>query len=109
MAGRGWTPQQIDDAVRSGQRIDAINKATGGPATRYINPATGQSVVIDDTTNEVLQVGRPDVDFGPQSGDVPGAQLRPPPPATEVPTAPESPVVPEAPTVTEPPTPKMEI
>lgn len=77
MSGRGWTPEHIDEAVKKGPRIDAINKATGGPATRYVNPRTNQSVVIDNTTNRILQVGGPDFEFGKRSGDVPGAQMRP--------------------------------
>lgn len=99
MAPRGWTPAQIDEAVRSGDRIDAVNKATGGPATRYVNPTTQQSVVIDNTTNEVIQVGGPDFEFGPESGDVPGAQLRPAPPADAAPGSSPAPanVVPETP------------
>jgi len=79
MVSRGWTPDQIDDAVKYGDRIDAINKINGDPATRYINPDTRQSVVVDNTTNQVIQVGKPDYQFGPESGDVPGATMRPSP------------------------------
>ena len=79
MGGRGWTPEQIDAAVRTGQRIDAVNKYTGGAATRYVNPVTGQSVVIDNASNRVLQVGKQGGLYGPDSGDVPGASMRPPP------------------------------
>ena len=79
MPKRGWTPDQIDEAVTHGPRIDAINKATGGPATRYQNPTTGQYVIIDNTTNRILQVGDPNFKFGVESGDVPGAQFRPAP------------------------------
>ncbi len=110
MRTRDWTPQEIDHAVKNGQRIDAINKANGGPATRYINPQTGKSVVIDDVTNEVIQVGGQDFSFGPASGDKPGAVLRlPPDPSTSpsapggVPETPETPVprVPEIPRLPE--------
>jgi RHS repeat-associated protein len=76
---RGWTAAQIDEAVRRGPRIDAINKQTGTPAMRYVHPITGQSVVIDSVTNQVIQVGGPNFEFGPESGDVPGAQMRPAP------------------------------
>ena len=79
MGQRGWTPEQIDEAVRSGPRIDAINKRTGGPATRYAHAATGRSVVIDNSTNEVVQVGRDGFLYGEGSGDRPGAVMRPPP------------------------------
>ena len=81
MARRGWTAQQIDEAVRRGNRIDAINKKTGGPATRYVNPQSGQSVVVDNTTNDVIHVGEEDFEYSPDSGDVPGALMRSPPPA----------------------------
>jgi hypothetical protein len=76
----GWTPEQIDKAVTSVNRIDAINKETNSSATRYVNPDTGKSVVIDNATNEVIHVGRKDdFQYGPESGDVPGAVMRPPP------------------------------
>jgi hypothetical protein len=79
MKKRDITPEQIDEAVRSGPRIDAKNLATGGPATRYVNPNTGQSVVIDDTTNEIIHLGKPNYQYGPNSGDIPGAVMRPAP------------------------------
>ncbi len=78
MQNRGWTPQQIDSAVQYGNRIEAINKATGAPATRYINPDTGASVIIDNTNNTVIQVGRPDFIHSLKSGDAPGAVMKPP-------------------------------
>jgi Colicin E5 ribonuclease domain len=65
MGPRGWTGEQIDEAVQNGSRIDAINKGTGGPATRYVNPNTWLSVVIDNMTNEVLHVGEPGFEYGP--------------------------------------------
>jgi RHS repeat-associated protein len=58
MAKRGWTDAQIDEAVRNGAQYPApnnINPANG--ATRYVNPTTGRSVVIDNLTQEVLHVG----------------------------------------------------
>lgn len=68
---RGWTTEGIDEAVQSGQQVRAINKATGDPATRYIHPSNGQSVVIDDVTGQVIHAGGPGFKYGPQSGDVP--------------------------------------
>jgi len=58
MQQRGWTDQQITDAISSGQQIPATNNInpTNG-ATRYIHPTTGRSVVLDDTTGEVIHVG----------------------------------------------------
>jgi RHS repeat-associated protein len=71
MEGRGWTQEQIQEAYGSGQRVNAINKANGNPATRYINPSTGQSVVVDDVTGKVIHVGGPGFLYGPGSGDLP--------------------------------------
>lgn len=71
LAKRGWTTEAIDEAVQSGKQVRAVNKATGNPATRYIHPNTGQSVVIDDVTGQVIHVGGPGFKYGPGSGDVP--------------------------------------
>ena len=35
----------------------------GNTATRFVNPRTGQSVVVDDQTGEVLHVGAPDYKY----------------------------------------------
>jgi len=50
MEARGWTEEEIQEAIDSGEQVQAVNKATGNPATRYINPKTGQSVVVDNRT-----------------------------------------------------------
>jgi RHS repeat-associated protein len=71
METRGWTEESIQEAINSGEQIRAINKATGNPATRYIDPTTGKSVVVDDVTKEVLHVGRQGMKYGPGSGDLP--------------------------------------
>ena len=71
MGPRGWTEQQIAEAMKSGQQIRALNKATGGAAVRYVHPQTGQSVVIDTVANKVLHVGGPGFKYGPASGDLP--------------------------------------
>ncbi len=64
MAKRGWTPQQIDQAVKHGQRFPAVNDINpDNPATRYVNPTTGRSVVMDNVTHEILQVGRDDFNY----------------------------------------------
>jgi len=76
MGRRSWTAQQIDQAVQGGMQIPAINKATGNPATRFVHPTTGQSVVVDRVTGEVIHVGGPGFQYGPGAGDVP---LLPPP------------------------------
>ena len=50
MAQPGWTDDQIEVARLSGRRFPAGNLETGGPATRYVHPETGRSVVVDDGT-----------------------------------------------------------
>jgi hypothetical protein len=58
MERRGWTPNQIDEALVSGQKFPAqnnLNSANG--ATRYVHPETGRSVVIDNKTGQVIHVG----------------------------------------------------
>ncbi len=71
MTQRGWTPEQIQEAFDNGEQVNALNKATGDAATRYINPGTGQSVVIVNGTGEVIHVGGAGFLYGPGSGDVP--------------------------------------
>jgi RHS repeat-associated protein len=71
METRGWTEESIQEAMDSGEQVRAVNKATGNPATRYINPTNGQSVVVDDVTGEVIHVGRQGMQYGPGSGDLP--------------------------------------
>jgi len=78
MGRRGWTAQQIDEAVQGGMQIPAINRATGNPAIRYVHPVTGQSVVVDRVTKEVIHVGGPGFLYGPGAGDVPLLPLLPP-------------------------------
>jgi hypothetical protein len=65
MRERGWTWEQIDVARRLGRAVPAINFETGGPATRYIHPSTGQSVIVDDTTGDVFHVGAKGYGYGP--------------------------------------------
>jgi hypothetical protein len=67
---RGWTPEDIAVAIESGRQVRAMNKANGNPATRYVHPATGQSVVVDEAASEVIHVGGPGFAYGPASGDL---------------------------------------
>jgi hypothetical protein len=56
MLDRGWTDDMINDAMQT----DGIpTEGNFGPATRYIHPATGQSLVIDNLTREIFHVGGP--------------------------------------------------
>ena len=58
MAKRGWTPDQITEAMQGRQTFPATNLVNNGnSATRYVHPTTGRSVVIDDVTKEVIHVG----------------------------------------------------
>jgi Colicin E5 ribonuclease domain len=58
MASRGWTPEQITEAMQSGEQFAAPNYVNpGNSATGYLHPTTGRYVVVDDVTNEVLQIG----------------------------------------------------
>ncbi len=54
---RGWTAEQIAEARWRGERHPARNLETGAPATRYIHPDTGRSVVFEDASGEVIHVG----------------------------------------------------
>lgn len=71
MAKRGWTEPAIQEAIAAGKQVRAVNLATGNSATRYIHPTTGQSVVVDDITGEVIHVGGPGFKYGLGSGDLP--------------------------------------
>jgi hypothetical protein len=55
----GWTPEKITAVIRNGTRHRAINKKTNGPATRY--QLGDDFVVKDDTTNDIIQVSRPNM------------------------------------------------
>ena len=58
MQKRGWTADQITEAVAAGQRFGAVNNIRPlNGATRYVHPTTGRSVVLDDISGEVIHVG----------------------------------------------------
>ena len=54
MARRGWTEEQIEEALRT---TGIPTRGKSGPATRYVHPRTGRSAVVDDATGEVFHVG----------------------------------------------------
>lgn len=74
MVPRGWTAAAIVEARTSGQQVQAVNMANGNAATRYVHPQTGQSMVVDKVTGEVIHVGGPGFKYGPNSGDLPWVQ-----------------------------------
>lgn len=58
MTKRGWTPEQITEAIQKGKACPAENLVNkGNPAVRYVHPKTGRSVVVDPITREVIHVG----------------------------------------------------
>lgn len=54
MKKRGWTEKEIQEAANT-KGIPAVGK--NGPATRYVHPVTGKSIVVDNATGEVFHVG----------------------------------------------------
>jgi hypothetical protein len=55
---RGWSEDQIREAIDNGERYPAQNNVNrGNTATRYVHRQTGKSVVVDDLTGEILHVG----------------------------------------------------
>jgi RHS repeat-associated protein len=60
LSKRGWTAEQITEAVTKGKSFEAVNLVNkANSATRYVHPITGKSVVIDNVTKELLHVGGP--------------------------------------------------
>lgn len=58
MVQRGWTANQIDEAIQYGAKYPAVNNINpNNSATRYVNPTTGRSVVIDNVTGEIIHIG----------------------------------------------------
>lgn len=58
MQQRGWSEQQITEAITSGEKFAAENLVNkGNSATRYVHPKSGQSVVQDNVTKEIIHVG----------------------------------------------------
>jgi len=70
MAKRNWTEEDILRTKASSEKTPAINKANGNPATRYTDAVTGRSMVVDDVTGAIVQLGDTGFLFGKGSGDV---------------------------------------
>lgn len=60
LADRGWTAETIGEAIRAPlETFDETNYVNpGNRAVRYVHPGTGNSVVVDVATKEVLHVGK---------------------------------------------------
>ena len=54
MKARGWTDDMILEAMKT---VGIPNQGKKGPATRYVHPATGKSVVVDNASGEIFHVG----------------------------------------------------
>jgi hypothetical protein len=54
MRRRGWTDEQVREAMRT-PGIPTRGKVN--PATRFVHPLTGRSIVVDDVTGEIFHVG----------------------------------------------------
>jgi RHS repeat-associated protein len=63
MAKRGWTENNIGEALaqKGIPTRNAVN--SGNTATRHVHPSTGQSVVIDNNTNEIIHIGGKNFDY----------------------------------------------
>ncbi|MGH9407351.1 MAG: RHS repeat-associated core domain-containing protein, partial [Terriglobia bacterium] len=60
MATRGWTRQDILDVFEKGEQTQVVDRTAGGaPATQYLDPETGQFIVVNDKTGNVIQVSGP--------------------------------------------------
>jgi hypothetical protein len=58
MDKRGWTKGHIDEVIKSGRSYPAKNSVNpANEAARFVHPETGQSVVIDNVTQQVIHVG----------------------------------------------------
>lgn len=59
MQQRGWTKEEITEAIKNGESFPATNNvnATNG-ATRFVHPSSSKSVVIDNVTKELLHIGK---------------------------------------------------
>jgi len=60
MASRGWTPQEIDRVYRMGTPSQVVDRTAGfTPATQYIDTQTGNFIVINNRTGNVIQISKP--------------------------------------------------
>ena len=69
--GGPWMPGKINRAFDGGQEFATSNFKNGNPATRYVDPQTGDWIVVDDVTGDIIQFGNrsmtpTDLPGGPQ-------------------------------------------
>lgn len=59
MKKRGWTEAEITEAITRGRQFAADNLVNqDNAAIRYVHPETGRSIAVDDSTRELIHVGR---------------------------------------------------
>ena len=58
MSKRGWTAQEVREAYEWDVSYPASDITSGNtPATRFVHPTTGKSVVINNATGRIIHVG----------------------------------------------------
>ncbi len=60
MRSRGWSEDQINEAITGEQSVAENRVNPGNGATRYTSQTTGKFVIIDDATGELLQISGSD-------------------------------------------------
>jgi hypothetical protein len=55
--GGPWTQEKMDRTFNTGRQFKTSNFENGNPATRYLDPATGDWFVSDDVTGDIIQFG----------------------------------------------------
>ena len=69
--GGPWMAEKINRAFDGGREFNTSNFKNGNPATRYVDPQTGDWIVVDDVTGDIIQFGNQnmtptDLPGGPQ-------------------------------------------
>lgn len=64
MIKRGWTAQEIREAYDQGLAYPATDVTNGNtPATRFVHPTSGKSVVVNNATGKIIHVGGEDFQY----------------------------------------------
>ena len=58
MLKRGWIVADIQEAYAKGAAFPAVDiTAANVPATRFVHPVSGKSIVINNVTGKIIHVG----------------------------------------------------
>ena len=64
MIKRGWIEGEVLEAYLNGTFFDAVDMTDdNAPATRFVHPASGKSVVINNATGKIIHVGGKDFQY----------------------------------------------